>query len=203
MEHSFGRDAKAGGGATAAAKTEIRVAVLAARRSLPAEVRQQDAVRVQAGLLSLVRAARPAVIASYVPMPTEPGGADLPEVLAGHGRLLLPVLLTDLGLDWAYFDGPGSLSGAPLREPSGPRLGPAAVGEADLVVVPAVAVDRSGVRLGRGGGSYDRALARIRPGALVVALLYDGELVEELPAEPHDARVAAVVMPTAGLVRLR
>jgi 5-formyltetrahydrofolate cyclo-ligase len=186
----------------AAAKTEVRGAVLAARRSLSAERRHQAAARVQAELLALVRATRPAVVASYVPMPTEPGGADLPEVLATQGPLLLPVLQTDLDLDWAYFAGPDSLSGGPLREPGGPRLGLTAVGEADLVVVPAVAVDRAGVRLGRGGGSYDRALARVRPGALVVALLYDGELVDELPAEPHDARVGGVVLPSAGLVRL-
>jgi 5-formyltetrahydrofolate cyclo-ligase len=58
------------------------------------------------------------------------------------------------------------------------------------------------VRLGRGGGSYDRALSRIRPNALVVALLYDGELVETLPAEPHDRRVTAVILPGYGLIRL-
>jgi 5-formyltetrahydrofolate cyclo-ligase len=186
----------------AAAKTEVRGTVLAARRSLSAEVRHQAAVRVQAELLALVCATRPAVIASYVPMANEPGGADLPEVLAAHGRLLLPVLRTDLDLEWAYFAGPDSLSPGPLREPAGPRLGLAAIGRADLVVVPAVAVDRAGVRLGRGGGSYDRALARVRPDALVVALLYDGELVDALPAEPHDARVGAVVLPSAGLVQL-
>jgi 5-formyltetrahydrofolate cyclo-ligase len=88
-----------------------------------------------------------------------------------------------------------------LREPSGPRLGPAAIVEADLVVVPALAVDRRGVRLGRGGGSYDRALTRAVPDALIVAVLYDGELVEALPAEPHDRRVHAVVTPH-GLIRL-
>jgi 5-formyltetrahydrofolate cyclo-ligase len=186
----------------AAKKTEVRGRVLAARRSLSAEVRHQAAVRVQAALLALVQATRPAVIASYAPMPSEPGGADLPEVLGAHGRLLLPVLRTDLDLEWAYYAGPDTLSGAPLREPTGPRLGLAAVGGADLVVVPAVAVDRAGVRLGRGGGSYDRALARVRPDALVVALLYDGELVESLPAEPHDARVGAVVQPATGLVQL-
>ncbi|MBX6354947.1 MAG: 5-formyltetrahydrofolate cyclo-ligase [Micromonosporaceae bacterium] len=192
MEHS----------AAAAAKTEARGNLLTARRSLPAEVRHQAAVRVQAELVALVRAIRPAVIASYVPMANEPGGADLPEVLAAHGPLLLPVLRTDLDLDWAYFAGSESLSGAPLREPRGPRLGPAAVSGADLVVVPAVAVDRTGMRLGRGGGSYDRALTRVRPDALVVALLFDGELVEALPAEPHDARVGAAIMPSTGLVRL-
>jgi 5-formyltetrahydrofolate cyclo-ligase len=188
---------------TATAKAAVRGTVLAARRSLSAEVRQQAAVRVQAELLALVRATRPAVIASYVPLPTEPGGSDLPEVLAGYGQLLLPVLRPDLDLDWADFAGTDSLStGARLREPTGPRLGLPAIRSADLIVVPAVAVDRAGVRLGRGGGSYDRALARARPDALLVALLYDGELVDELPAEPHDARVDAVILPTTGLARL-
>lgn len=181
------------------AKTEARAAALAARRALPAEVRQQAAVRVQAALLDLVRTQRPRLIACYAPMPGEPGGADLPDVLAAHARLLLPVLLPDLDLDWAEYAGPGSLTPGPLREPTGPRLGNAAVAAADLVVVPALAVDRTGVRLGRGGGSYDRALARIRPDALVVALLYDDELVEALPAEPHDARVRAVVRPATGV----
>jgi 5-formyltetrahydrofolate cyclo-ligase len=79
-----------------------------------------------------------------------------------------------------------------LLEPSGPRLGPAAVADAHLVVVPALAVDRTGTRLGRGGGSYDRALARVR--APSVALLYAGELVDALPAEPHDRRVSGVLV---------
>lgn len=170
---------------------------------------------------------RPKVIACYAPMPDEPGGADLPEMLAAHGRVLLPVLQPDLDLDWAYFTGhfigPGPLAagsssvgsssvgsssarsfsaGSRLREPAGPRVGLSAIGGADLVVVPALAVDRAGVRLGRGGGSYDRALARARPDALTVALLYDGELVDDLPGEPHDARVGAVILPSLGLTRL-
>ena len=71
-----------------------------------------------------------------------------------------------------------------------------------MVVVPAVAVDRAGVRLGRGGGSYDRVLARVPPGVPVIALLYDGELCAALPAGPHDRRVTAVVTPSAGFVPL-
>jgi 5-formyltetrahydrofolate cyclo-ligase len=81
-------------------------------------------------------------------------------------------------------------------------LGLPAVGLADLVVVPALAVDRAGVRLGRGGGSYDRALARTRPDALLVALLYQGELVDALPTEPHDARVDVAILPETGIARL-
>ena len=63
-------------------------------------------------------------------------------------------------------------------------------------MVPALAVGASGTRLGRGGGSYDRALARVRPGVPVLALLYDGELLDEVPAEPHDRAVTLVVQPS-------
>jgi 5-formyltetrahydrofolate cyclo-ligase len=86
--------------------------------------------------------------------------------------------------------------GSPLlREPAGCPLGPDAVARADLVLVPALAVDRAGVRLGRGGGSYDRALARVAAKTLVVALLYDGEVHDALPAEAHDRVVSAVLSP--------
>ena len=74
-----------------------------------------------------------------------------------------------------------------------------AVARADLVVVPALAVDRYGFRLGRGGGSYDRALARVSASTLTVALLHDGELLDRLPAEPHDRPVRAVVTPGGGV----
>jgi len=63
-----------------------------------------------------------------------------------------------------------------------------------------VAVDRTGVRLGRGGGSYDRALARVGPGTLRVAVVYDTELLDLLPAEPHDVPVHGAVTPQ-GFVR--
>jgi 5-formyltetrahydrofolate cyclo-ligase len=84
---------------------------------------------------------------------------------------------------------------SPLREPVGPRLGPDAIAQAVMIIVPALAVDSHGNRLGRGGGSYDRALARIAPGALTVALLHDGELLDELPAEEHDRRVRVAITP--------
>nr|BFF01248.1 hypothetical protein GCM10020241_29230 [Streptoalloteichus tenebrarius] len=87
-----------------------------------------------------------------------------------------------------------------MLEPTGPRLGPEAVGEAEVLFVPALAVDSRGVRLGRGGGYYDRSLPLARPGALLVAVVRDSEFVDELPAEPHDVRVGAVLTPTRGLV---
>ena len=146
-------------------------------------------------------------VTAYAPMAGEPGGPDLPAVLAAAlppaADLLLPVLLPDLDLDWARYDGMLRPAGRGLAEPAGTPRGPEAVRGAALLVVPALAVDRRGVRLGRGGGSYDRALARVSPGTFVVALLNDGELLDgDLPAAPHDRPVTAVITPDAGLTVL-
>lgn len=138
-----------------------------------------------------------APLAAYVAVGTEPGTDELLDAWADR-TVLLPVLLPGGDLDWAVHD--GSLVAGPhgLREPGGRRWGIDALAECSLVVVPALAVDRRGVRLGRGGGSYDRALARTQ--APAVAALYVGELVEALPRDPHDRPVDAVVLPDAGLV---
>ncbi len=179
-------------------KIALRKQLLAARRSLSPEARAQAAAAIQAVLRDLVRAQSPAMIAGYIPLGPEPGGPDLPEVLGD--RLILPVLLPDNDLDWVRYEGPETLRAGRmgLREPSGPRLGVGAVAEATLMIVPALAVDRTGMRLGRGGGSYDRALARARE-AYTVALLHDGELLATVPAEPHDRRVHAAITPAEGL----
>jgi 5-formyltetrahydrofolate cyclo-ligase len=69
--------------------------------------------------------------------------------------------------------------------------GPVDEGDIDLMLVPAVAADRSGRRLGRGGGSYDRVLPRVR--AFTIAVVHADELLPEVPVEAHDARVDAVL----------
>lgn len=191
-------------------KSSLRADALAARRQRSASERTAAATQIQALLSELVaqlphNGAAP-VVAGYVPTGSEPGGPDLPAVLARclppQGRLILPVLLTDLSLDWAVYQGQLTPGPKGTAEPVGPRLGPEAVATASLLIVPALGVDRRGVRLGKGGGSYDRALALADPQALVIALLYDGELHDELPAEPHDRPVTAVVTPADGLIRL-
>ena len=89
-----------------------------------------------------------------------------------------------------------------LLQPTEPSRGVAGISSADLVLVPALAVDLSGSRLGRGGGSYDRALARVGAAVPTIALLYDSELLDEVPAGPHDQRVRAVAQPDRGITRL-
>lgn len=143
---------------------------------------------------------QPPCVAAYLSLPTEPPTEALLHWLVSLGvRVLLPEMLDDRDLEWR------AVTAAPPdgAVDVGPRLGQHAIGQAGLVVVPALAVDAEGVRLGQGGGSYDRALVRRSPGALLVALLHDGELVPagRLPREPHDARVHVVVTPHGGRVR--
>jgi 5-formyltetrahydrofolate cyclo-ligase len=141
-----------------------------------------------------------ATVAGYVPGPIEPGHGLLPDALSGAcGRLLLPVVpAVGAELGWAEFAGQLAVGRFGLLEPVGPRLPPTAVAAAVAVVVPALAVDRNGARLGRGGGYYDRALRHAASGAILVAVVFDDELLEEVPAEPHDLPVTAVVTPFGG-----
>jgi 5-formyltetrahydrofolate cyclo-ligase len=180
------------------AKAVLRQRLLARRRALSAEDGRAAAAAVADILVQALEGVR--TLAAFVPDPTEPGHGRLPAALGRLGaRVLLPVIPpVSRELDWAVDTGrlvPGRFG---LQEPVGPRLGPDALGAADVVVVPALAVDRSGIRLGRGGGYYDTSLVHARPDAVLVALLFDGERVEELPAEAHDRPVGAVVTPSGG-----
>jgi 5-formyltetrahydrofolate cyclo-ligase len=182
-------------------KALLRAEILARRRLLTRGTRVVTASSVREHVVAAVRGAGAARVCAYVPLGTEPGSQVLLDALTVGGvDVLVPVLLNDMDLDWAMYEGPWSLvtTARGLREPAGTRLGVAAIAAADVVIVPALAVDRAGRRLGRGGGSYDRALTRVRPGVPVVALLHDGELVDRVPVAAHDRAVTHVVTPGGG-----
>ena len=171
------------------------------RRSL---LESGEAARAIAGhLLATPELRRAATVAAYVSRRGAPGTGHLLDTLRDSGRrLLLPVVLPDFDLDWAAYDGAGSLHPARgLLEPDGPTLGPAAIAGADVVLVPGLAVSRDGLRLGRGAGCYDRALARVPVGTFTCVLLHDDEVGLDVPAEPHDRRVLAAATP-GGIIRL-
>jgi len=186
-------------------KVTLRNQLLTKRKSLPEAVRRSASASVQASTLALVRRARPTLCAAYVPIGSEPGGSALPALLAGAlppgGRLIVPILLPSNDLDWAVYSDDLVVGRHGLRQPAGVPLGVDVIARASLIIVPALAVSRAGMRLGRGGGSYDRVLAR-STSAYTVALLHDGELIEEVPAESHDRPVDAVITPEHGLTTL-
>lgn len=156
-------------------------------------------------VLEMPEVAAAGTIAAYYSVGTEPDTHGLVFALWKRGSyVVLPVLLPDGDLDWASYEGPGSLAPGPLGllQPTEPVRGPGTVARADVVLVPALAVDASGNRLGRGGGSYDRALARVGEQVPTIGLIYDGELLPSVPAEPHDRTVRAVARPSRGITWL-
>ncbi|WP_204745443.1 5-formyltetrahydrofolate cyclo-ligase [Glycomyces paridis] len=206
-------------------KPATRTRLLAARTSTPgAERGRADLETWKALRAFLIESVdEGATIAAYRPFGAEPGATlepELPERLTVVYKVLLPVLLPDNDLAWeavgplgtqeegadSPFGGPAAGGAGPDGENGGPsnaRLAPEAVGEVAAVIVPGLAVSHDGMRLGRGGGSYDRALARVGPGVPVVALLRDDEFGVPVPAEPHDRPVTGVVTPGRGFVSLR
>jgi 5-formyltetrahydrofolate cyclo-ligase len=186
-------------------KAMLRKEVLAARARLSVAERRTAGGLLRDSVLGLPETGMAGAIAAYISVGTEPETGRLAFALWKRGSyVLLPVLQDDFDLDWALYEGPDSLQPGPygLLQPTEPRRGPGAISSADLVIVPALAADRAGNRLGRGGGCYDRALARVGPSVPTLALLYDHELLDEVPAGQLDQRVRAVAQPSGGIVRL-
>jgi len=188
-----------------AAKLALRDQLVTARGRVPLPVLSDHARAVAEHLMAAPELRRAATVAAYVSVGREPGTGPLLAALAAAGkRVILPLLQPDDDLDWAVYRGPESLVRARrgLLEPVGTPLGPYAIGTADCVIVPGLAVDRTGLRLGRGGGSYDRALGRVPVGTFTCVVLQASEVRDEVPADAHDRRVTAVVSED-GVTRFR
>lgn len=184
-----------------AAKAALRRRIAAGRRALPGARKEAEAAALAAAVAVL--AAVNETVCAYWPMGSEPGSPAMIDGLLARGvRVLLPVVSPEHPLDWAEHTGEMRAGPFGLLEPAGARLGTTAITTAGLVLVPALAVARDGLRLGRGGGYYDRTLPMARPGVPLVAVIRDEELLETVPAGPHDVRVTAALTPGAGLVPL-
>jgi 5-formyltetrahydrofolate cyclo-ligase len=172
-----------------AEKAHARSALLQARAERLPE--PDEDIRRTAALLDLTASA--GTVAAYVSFGTEPATpATLAGWLSRGVRVLLPVVLPDRDLEFRVYDGAlvsGRL-GMACPPPSAPIV---PLADASVVVVPALACDRRGRRLGRGGGYYDRALPMVAADALTVAVVHPEELWSEVPVEEHDQRVRAVL----------
>ncbi len=186
------------------AKLALRDQLLADRKRTSLLLLGERARARAAHVLAAAEVRRAATVAAYVSVGSEPGTGPLLDGLLGAGkRVIVPRLLRDSDLDWVAYTGPDDLvpAGRGLLEPTGRSLGVDAVATADAVLVPGLAVDRNGTRLGRGGGSYDRALGRVPAGTFVCVLLNGEEVLEEVPRAAHDRPVTAVAT-EEGLIRL-
>ena len=188
-------------------KADLRAEILSARRALAPQLHDAEAHALCGHLPSFIGSGETAC--AYVPVGSEPGSLEMIDSLLRRDvRVLLPVAHHDAAglpapLLWGEYR-PGGLVAARcgLQEPAEPWLPADAIAAASVVLVPALAVDRTGVRLGRGAGFYDRSLPLAAPGARLVAVVRDDELVEELPAEPHDVRMTHALTPNGGLSRV-
>jgi 5-formyltetrahydrofolate cyclo-ligase len=198
-----GQDADPGAGSVQGTdKLGLRRRIVAARSALSDAERSAAGRLIRDLVLGMPEVAAAGTVAAYYSVGTEPDTHGLIFALWKRGSyVVLPVLLPDGDLDWASYEGPDSLATGPrgLLQPVEPVRGPGTVARADVVLVPALAVDRTGNRLGRGGGSYDRALARVGGQVPTIALVYDGELVLSVPTDPHDRPVRAVARPAHGI----
>ena len=196
-----------GWGMATAGKAALREKFLAARRCVADDLRAAEA-RVLTERLELV-VNSDSTVCAYVPVGTEPGSIEMLDMfLRRSRRVLLPVARTTaddipMRLRWGEYQ-PGALVSGRwgLLEPPEPWLPESTLAEASLVIVPALAVDRRGVRLGRGRGFYDRSLDGRNPQARLIAMVRDAEFVDELPAEPHDVPMTHALTPRRGLVAL-
>lgn len=174
------------------AKATLRRRLIDRRRALPEAERTAAADALAAYVLALPEIARARRVSAYLSLPSEPGTAGLVAGLIERGiEVMAPVVIDDR-LDWVLLDAgtEARLGSHHVPEPVGSPLGPAAVETADLLLVPGLAVDPQGHRLGRGGGHYDRVLARdVGPACI---LLYAAEVLDEVPVEAHDRPVDMV-----------
>jgi 5-formyltetrahydrofolate cyclo-ligase len=190
-------------------KNEAREAFRLRRRRLePAEREAASRRLAQTVLDRLPRLAgspeAPLLIAAYLGVSPEPATEHLLAALkrAGHG-VVVPVCEPEYALSWtAWWPGVPLVKSprAPVFEPEGPRLPLAGLPTLDLVLVPGLAMDAAGNRLGQGGGYYDRFLAGLaaeRPGVPTAGILYSHELVAEgsFPVEPLDVPLDGVFTP--------
>jgi len=192
-------------GKVAVDKARLRRQLIAARKLISDSIRNEGGRLIRDHVLEMAEVATAGTVAAYYSIGTEPDTHGLIFALWKRGSyVVLPVLLPDGDLDWASYEGPDSLAPGPrgLLQPVEPVRGPGTVARADIVLVPALAVDVFGHRLGRGGGSYDRALARVGEQVPTIALLYDSELLPSVPVAAHDQPVRAVARPGHGITRL-
>ncbi len=180
-------------------KRALRAELRERRRNMTVRERELATDKLCSNLIDLATRLRVGSVAAYLPAVAEPNirpflnWADEQKI-----RILFPISRDDGLLDWTVGDGETEVEGLfGMPEPVGELLGPIAINDVDLIIVPAASVDRTGMRLGWGRGYFDRTLGSMEKCPPVYAVIFDREFVDTLPSEVHDKRVDGVVTPSA------
>lgn len=184
-------------------KVRLRREMLAAREEMSPFIASQTIGDLALWMYQLPVDLQPGdTVAAYVATRREPGGTPMLDALVDRGLKVILPIVPEGGpdrLQWGVYEGEMQLEKGRwnLLEPMGLRLDPDTITQAKLILVPAVAVDRRGARLGRGAGYYDRTLPGLD--APIVAVVHDSEVIDgELPEEPTDVRVHWILTPSSG-----
>ena len=181
-----------------ARKRALRAELRERRRIRTSSERVSDAEKLTQNLVDLVSDLGAGYLAAYLSKSDEPDTRDFLHWTAEQGtRVLIPVSRDDGLLDWAPYDGEAEdtdVLGMPT--PTSELLGPIAINDVDLILVPAACVDRTGMRMGWGMGYFDKTLGSMEACPPVYAVIFDDELVDSVPRERHDMPVNGVVTPS-------
>ncbi|GAA1739814.1 5-formyltetrahydrofolate cyclo-ligase [Microbacterium paludicola] len=181
------------------AKRALRAELRERRQQLSDAQRESAAEGIREQLEALVDSLGARSVSCFLSSPTEPGTRSFINAAIEQGlRVLLPVMREDGLLDWTVASPGGQEVQSALGVPEavGELLGPIAVNDVDLMIVPAAAVDRGGMRMGWGRGFFDKTLGSMARRPPAYAVIYDSELVDSVPQDVHDQPVTGVVTPT-------
>ncbi|WP_345751916.1 5-formyltetrahydrofolate cyclo-ligase [Microbacterium rhizophilus] len=181
------------------AKRALRAELRERRQLLSDGQRESAAEGIRSQLEALIASLGARSVSCFLSSPTEPGTRSFINAAIERGvRVLLPVMREDGLLDWTVASPGGEEVQSALGVPEavGELLGPIAVNDVDLMIVPAAAVDRGGMRMGWGRGFFDKTLGSMARRPPVYAVIYDSELVDSVPQDVHDQPVTGVVTPT-------
>jgi 5-formyltetrahydrofolate cyclo-ligase len=178
-------------------KRALRAELRERRRTMTAPERGRANSAVTSNLRQLTTTLGVSSLAAYLSTPDEPSTREFLHWACDRGiRVLLPISREDGLLDWAPYDGKDEdedVFGMPT--PTTEVLGPIAINDVDLILVPAATVDHTGMRMGWGRGYFDKTLGSMERSPPVYAVIFDSELVDSVPSEVHDQRVNGVVTP--------
>lgn len=179
-------------------KRAIRAELRERRRTMTSSERDSAEAGLTAQLLELVHSHDASRVACYLSSQFEPNTRPfLNTVIADGVKVMFPITREDGLLDWTDGESGTEVEGLfGIPEAVGNILGPIAINDVDLIIVPAAAIDSTGMRLGWGRGYFDKTLGSMERCPPVYGVVFDGEYVDEVPAEVHDQRVSGVVTPT-------
>lgn len=179
-------------------KRALRAELRERRRTTTTTERERATAALTANLIDLVTERGARSIACYLSATDEPNTRPFLGWAEGNGiRVLFPISRQDGLLDWAVGDGHTETQGLfGMPEPVGELLGPIAINDVDLIIVPAASVDTTGMRMGWGRGYFDKTLGSMEKCPPVYAVVFDKEFVDHVPSEVHDQPVDGVVTPS-------